>query len=141
MKIVFTNGCFDLLHVGHLRYLKEARALGDRLVVGLNSDDSVKRLKGENRPLVSENYRKEMLLALRFVDEVEIFNEDTPLDLIKKLKPQVLVKGGDYKISEIVGAKEVLENGGEVKSLEFYQGFSTSALVEKIIKDEQSNLS
>ena len=138
MKTVFTNGCFDLIHVGHIRYLKQARELGDRLVVGLNSDESVKRLKGKNRPLISQNYRKEMLLAFSFVDDVEVFDEDTPLNLINKVKPDVLVKGGDYNLSEIVGAKEVLAWGGEVKSLDFYDGFSTTSLIEKIIKDVQS---
>lgn len=135
MKTVFTNGCFDLLHVGHVRYLKQAKNLGDRLVVGLNSDASVRRLKGPQRPLVSENYRKEMLLSLSCVDVVEIFEEDTPLNLIKKIKPDVLVKGGDYSPSEIVGSKEVLESGGEVKSLEFYEGFSTTALLKKISEE------
>lgn len=133
-KIVFTNGCFDILHVGHVRYLQEARNLGDRLVVGLNSDESVKRLKGAERPIVSEDERKEILLALSFVDEVHIFSEDTPLNLIKKVKPSILVKGGDYAIEDIVGAKEVLEWGGEVKSLAFYEGVSSSGILDKLKK-------
>lgn len=131
-KVVFTNGCFDLIHIGHIKYLIEAKTLGDRLVVGLNSDESVKRLKGESRPLVPENYRKELLLALKPVDQVEFFTEDTPLNLIKEIKPDVLVKGGDYNISNIVGAKEVLSWGGEVKVLSFYEGFSTTSLIKKI---------
>ena len=131
-KIVFTNGCFDILHVGHIRYLKQARLLGDRLVVGLNSDASVKRLKGESRPLVSEAARKEVLEALTCVDEVFIFEEDTPLELIKLVKPQVLVKGGDYQIEDIVGGREVLSWGGEVKSLTFHDGHSSSSIIQKM---------
>lgn len=133
-KVVFTNGCFDLLHIGHIKYLKEARALGDKLVLGLNSDASVKRLKGPSRPILSEKYRREFLLALEMVDEVILFEEDTPLNLICQLKPDVLVKGGDYKIEDIVGAQEVLGWGGEVKSLSFYPGFSSTQLIEKIKK-------
>lgn len=132
LKVVFTNGCFDILHVGHVRYLKQAKALGGKLVVGLNSDESVKRLKGEKRPLVSELERKEVLEALDCVDEVLIFSEDTPLELIKRLKPDILVKGGDYELKDIVGAKEVLSWGGEVKPLSFYEGFSSSNIIEKI---------
>jgi D-beta-D-heptose 7-phosphate kinase/D-beta-D-heptose 1-phosphate adenosyltransferase len=130
-KAVFTNGCFDILHVGHVRYLKEARAMGDKLIVGLNSDASVKRLKGAGRPVVSQADRKEVLEALESVDEVYIFDEDTPLELIKKVQPQVLVKGGDYSIEDIVGAKEVVSWGGEVKSLEFHQGHSSSTIIDK----------
>lgn len=133
-KTVFTNGCFDLLHIGHTRYLNEARALGDRLVVGLNSDSSVQKLKGPSRPYVSEEQRKEVLLSLAAVDEVFIFEEETPLQLIKNIRPDILVKGGDYKIEDIVGAPEVLSWGGEVKSLSFYEGFSSSDLIEKIKK-------
>jgi len=130
-KSVFTNGCFDILHVGHVRYLREARLLGDKLIVGLNSDASVKRLKGESRPVVSQDDRKEVLEALEFVDEVHIFDEDTPLELIKKIQPQILVKGGDYSIGNIVGAKEVLGWGGEVKSLSFHKGHSSTELINK----------
>ena len=133
-KIVFTNGCFDVLHVGHVRYLKQAKALGDKLVVGLNSDDSVKRLKGSDRPYIPEAERKELLLALSVVDDVFIFSEDTPLNLILKIHPDILVKGGDYSVDQIIGAKEVMEWGGEVKSLDFYggEGHSSTDLIAKI---------
>lgn len=133
-KVVFTNGCFDLLHVGHLRYLQQARSLGDQLIVGLNSDQSVKRLKGESRPVQTELDRAEILKGLRCVDEVIIFNEDTPLKLIESIRPDILVKGGDWDVSRIVGADFVMSYGGEVKSLPFHQGRSTSNLIEKIIK-------
>jgi len=132
VKTVFTNGCFDVLHVGHIRYLKEARALGDRLVVGLNSDESVKRLKGSKRPFVPESERAELLMALSAVDEVLVFEEDTPLELITKVRPDILVKGGDYSIDQMVGAKEVIEWGGEVKSLNFYAGRSSTDIIKKI---------
>jgi len=131
-KVVFTNGCFDIIHIGHARYLKEAKDCGDILVVGLNSDESVKRLKGNSRPIISENDRAEMLSHLESVDFVIIFNEETPLNLIKKVKPDVLVKGGDWKIDQIVGSQLVLKNGGEVKSLSFIDGISTSKIIEKI---------
>lgn len=131
-KVVFTNGCFDILHVGHIRYLKEAKALGDLLVVGLNSDKSVKRLKGESRPIMSEAERKEMLLALESVDFVLLFSEDSPLSLIQQVKPDVLVKGGDWQIDQIVGAGVVQAYGGEVKSLSFVDGKSTTNIIEKI---------
>ncbi len=133
-KVVFTNGCFDILHIGHARYLKEAKDCGDILVVGLNSDDSVKRLKGDARPIISENDRAEMLSHLESVDFIVIFNDDTPINLIKVINPDVLVKGGDWKIDQIVGSKIVLENGGEVKSLSFIDGISTSKIIEKIQK-------
>lgn len=131
-KTVFTNGCFDIVHIGHLKYLKEARSLGDKLVVGLNTDKSVAKLKGPSRPINNESHRKEFLEAFECVDEVYLFDEETPLNLIKKIKPNVLVKGGDYKVSEIVGSKEVIASGGEVKTLKFYEGFSTTNLIEKI---------
>ncbi len=131
-RVVFTNGCFDILHVGHSRYLAEAASLGDILVVGLNSDESVKRLKGESRPINNEAMRAEMLLALRSVDYVITFDEDTPLELIKEIKPDVLVKGGDWPVEKIVGHEIVLEAGGEVKSLAFHPGNSTTSLAEKI---------
>lgn len=131
-KVVFTNGCFDILHVGHIRYLKEAKALGDLLVVGLNSDNSVKRLKGQSRPIMSEAERKEMLLALESVDFVLLFSEDSPLSLIQQVKPDVLVKGGDWQIDQIVGAGVVQAYGGEVKSLSFVDGKSTTNIIEKI---------
>ena len=139
MKTVFTNGCFDILHVGHVRYLKEARALGDALVVGLNSDKSVKSLKGEDRPLVSQEERKELLEALSCVSKVFLFDEDTPLNLILKLKPMILVKGGDYQVSDIIGAKEVLSWGGDVKSLNFHEGHSTTDIFEKVKKSLSRN--
>ena len=131
-KVVFTNGCFDILHRGHVTYLNEAKAQGDILIVGLNSDASVKRLKGETRPVNSELDRKFVLENLKAIDFVEIFTEDTPLNLIKEVMPDVLVKGGDWKPEQIVGSKEVLANGGEVKSLNFVNGFSTTSTIEKI---------
>lgn len=130
-KIVFTNGCFDLLHVGHVRYLSEAQKQGDVLVVGVNSDASVKRLKGPTRPIQNESDRAEILLALKSVDNVVIFTEDTPESIIKSIKPDVLVKGGDWKVDQIVGADFVLANGGVVKSLTFIDGKSTTKLIEK----------
>ncbi|MEK6555562.1 MAG: D-glycero-beta-D-manno-heptose 1-phosphate adenylyltransferase [Bdellovibrionota bacterium] len=133
-KVVFTNGCFDLLHVGHIKYLQEARAQGDILVVGLNSDASVKRLKGAERPLQVEDDRGEILASLACVDFVSVFTEDTPANMIEKVKPDVLVKGGDWPIDKIVGADFVLKNGGQVKSLQFVNGKSTTNLVEKIKK-------
>ena len=131
-KVVFTNGCFDILHRGHVTYLNEAKAQGDILIVGLNSDASVKRLKGETRPVNSELDRKFVLENLKAIDFVEIFTEDTPLNLIKEVMPDVLVKGGDWKPEQIVGSKEVLANGGEVRSLNFVNGFSTTSTIEKI---------
>lgn len=131
-KIVFTNGCFDILHRGHVTYLAEARKLGDLLVMGVNSDASVKRLKGPERPINSEEDRKYVLSQLKSVDFAEIFTEDTPLNLILKVRPQVLVKGGDWKIDQIVGGKEVVANGGEVFSLQFVDGYSTTSIIHKI---------
>ena len=132
-KIVFTNGCFDILHAGHVTYLNEAKSLGDLLVVGLNSDSSIKVLKGESRPILSEQERKFILENLKAVDFVEIFSEQTPLELIKSVMPDVLVKGGDWKPEQIVGSDVVLANGGEVKSLSFVNGMSTTNIIEKII--------
>lgn len=131
-RVVFTNGCFDILHRGHVTYLNEARKLGDALIVGLNSDASVKRLKGASRPINSELDRMYVLQNLRCVDGVEIFEEDTPLELIKAIKPLVLVKGGDWKIDQIVGGRDVVGWGGEVMSLNFVDGYSTTAVIEKI---------
>jgi rfaE bifunctional protein nucleotidyltransferase chain/domain len=122
-KIVFTNGCFDILHFGHIHYLAEASDLGDRLVIGLNSAASVKRLKGEHRPINDEATRQHLLAALEFVDAVVVFEEDTPLELIKIILPDVIVKGGDWKPEQIVGSDIVLSNGGEVKSLAFKEGY------------------
>lgn len=129
---VFTNGVFDLIHPGHLTYLAEARSLGDRLIVGLNSDESVRRLKGASRPIMPQAARAQLLASLFFVDGVILFDTDTPLALIKKLRPDILVKGGDYQIKDIVGAQEVAEWGGEVKVLPFIEGYSTSTLIEQI---------
>ena len=131
-KIVFTNGCFDLLHVGHSRLLQQAAALGDFLVVGLNSDDSVKRLKGESRPLNNQNARAELLAALECVDAVAIFDQDTPLALIEALEPNVLVKGGDYRPEEVVGRDVVERSGGKLVLIPLVQGHSTTGLVRRI---------
>lgn len=131
-KIVFTNGCFDLLHVGHVRYLQEARALGDLLVVGVNSDVSVKGLKGLSRPIQGEDDRIEILAALSGVDFVVLFADDTPEKLIREVKPDILVKGGDWSVEKIVGAEFVQSYGGSVKTLQFVKGRSTSGLVEKM---------
>ncbi|MBC7197588.1 MAG: D-glycero-beta-D-manno-heptose 1-phosphate adenylyltransferase [Deferribacterales bacterium] len=133
-KVVFTNGCFDILHIGHLRYLEEAKKLGDILVVGVNSDDSVKRLKGEKRPINKLNERMEMLAGLKPVDYVTYFEEDTPYNLIKLLVPDILVKGGDWKVDEIVGSDIVLDNGGEVFSLNFEENFATTNIIEEVIR-------
>ncbi|MBA2403995.1 MAG: D-glycero-beta-D-manno-heptose 1-phosphate adenylyltransferase [Bdellovibrionales bacterium] len=131
-KIIFTNGCFDIIHKGHVAYLAEAKKLGDLLVVGLNSDASTKRLKGPERPINSELDRQYVMSQLKPVDFVEIFEEDTPLNLILKVKPQVLVKGGDWKIEQIVGGKEVIDAGGNVYSLNFVDGYSTTSIIQKI---------
>lgn len=131
-KIVFTNGCFDLIHPGHMQYLAEARALGHRLVIGLNSDASTKRLKGKNRPIVNQDARALLLASFSFVDLIVIFEEDTPLNLISALDVDILVKGGDYKVEDVVGAKEVIARGGVIKTLSFLPGYSTSDLEAKI---------
>ena len=133
-KIVMTNGCFDILHAGHIAYLEEAKSLGDRLLVAVNDDDSVSRLKGPKRPINSLNDRTKVLNGLVSVDWVISFSEDTPVCLIKGIKPDVLVKGGDYQLSEIIGGQAVLANGGKVKALSFKEGFSTSAIIEKLKK-------
>lgn len=133
-KVVFTNGCFDILHVGHVRYLQEARAQGDFLVLGLNTDESVRRLKGPDRPLQNENARAEVLAALACVDYVTFFNEETPENLIHEVRPDVLVKGGDYTIDTIVGAKFVMSYGGQVKALQFVDGYSTTSIIKKMLK-------
>lgn len=131
-RVVFTNGCFDILHYGHLHYLAQARDLGDRLIIGLNADASVRRLKGEHRPIQDIHTRQMMLASLAFVDAVILFEEDTPLQLITALSPDILVKGGDYKPADIVGAKEVQAEGGEVRVLSFIPGYSTSSIEQKI---------
>jgi rfaE bifunctional protein nucleotidyltransferase chain/domain len=127
-KIVFTNGCFDLLHAGHIASLSQAADFGDILIVGLNSDASVKRLKGEHRPVQTEQNRATILASLYMVDAVVIFDEDTPLEIIKKIMPDVLVKGGDYTPETIVGAKEVMANGGKVEIIPLVPGLSTTHL-------------
>ena len=131
-KIVFTNGCFDLIHPGHIDLLRRARDLGTKLIVGINSDSSVRAIKGSPRPFLNERDRKDVLLGLGSVDEVRIFPESTPENLIREIAPDVLVKGGDWRESEIVGAEFVRKNGGEVHSLPFLDGYSTSAIVERI---------
>ena len=130
-KIVFTNGVFDILHKGHLILLSEAASFADILIVGINSDASVKRLKGDSRPVNDEHSRALLLASLVMVDAVIIFEEDTPLELIKMIMPHVMVKGGDYAIEEIVGAKETLDNGGEVKVVPIEKDFSTTLIIEK----------
>ena len=129
-RVVFTNGCFDVLHPGHVEYLAQAKVLGDVLVVGLNSDVSVRRLKGAGRPLVAEADRAAVLAALRSVDAVTLFDEDTPLELISTLLPDVLVKGGDYDVDGIVGREVVEEAGGEVRVLPFVEGYSTTGILD-----------
>ena len=134
-KIVFTNGCFDVLHAGHTRYLQKARTLGDLLVVALNSDESVRRLKkGPGRPVNPESARAEVLAALESVDYVVLFNEPTPLRLIEQIRPQVLVKGGDWRKDQIVGAVQVESYGGRVKTVPYVKGHSTTGMLEKIQK-------
>lgn len=132
--IVFTNGCFDLLHSGHIQYLNEARLLGDYLVVGVNDDESVRRLKGRGRPILPLRERMEVLSGLQMVDMVIAFSEDTPLNLIENIEPDILVKGGDYKIYEIVGHELVGKRGGEVRVLSFKDGASTTKIIDKIQK-------
>ncbi len=132
-RVVFTNGCFDILHVGHSRYLAQARELGEVLVVGLNSDRSVRGLKGPSRPVVPEEERREMLLALKAVDYVILFDEDTPLRLIEEVVPDVLVKGGDWPVEKIVGHEFVQSRGGLVRSLPYVEGSSTTDIIQKIV--------
>lgn len=131
--IVFTNGCFDLLHLGHVDYLSKAADLGDKLVVGLNSDTSVSKLKGIHRPLQNEASRKMLMAALEFVDAVIVFEEDTPIKLIEAFKPDFLVKGGDYVEATVVGADLVKANGGRVVLIPFLEGYSTTSIEQKII--------
>ena len=131
-KIVFTNGCFDVLHFGHVHYLLQAKELGDILVVGLNSDDSVRRLKGPSRPINGEKERAFVLAALACVDYVVVFEEDTPKKLIETVRPDVLVKGGDYVLDQIVGADFVTRNGGSVTTLPFVEGFSSTRIIEQL---------
>ena len=133
-RVVFTNGCFDLLHAGHVRYLTEARGLGGALIVGLNSDRSVRALKGAGRPILNESERAEVIAALEAVDFVVVFDEDTPQELIARLLPDVLVKGGDWPLDQIVGREEVEAIGGKVMSLPYVQNASTTELIDRIQK-------
>ena len=133
-NIVFTNGCFDLLHVGHVKYLQAARQLGDLLVLGLNSDDSIRRLKGSGRPLIGQDERAHILAALNCIDYVVIFDEDTPLELISQLRPDILVKGGDYTAEGVVGRELVESYGGRVELINFVDGKSTTNIINKILK-------
>jgi D-beta-D-heptose 7-phosphate kinase/D-beta-D-heptose 1-phosphate adenosyltransferase len=133
-RVVFTNGCFDLLHPGHIRYLQEARRLGDALIVALNSDRSVRELKGEKRPILDQNERSEVMAALGCVDYVTIFDEPTPREIISALLPDVLVKGGDWGVDRIVGRDEVEAAGGKVLSLPFVDGCSTTDVIERIVQ-------
>ncbi|ACO04292.1 MAG TPA: D-glycero-beta-D-manno-heptose 1-phosphate adenylyltransferase [Persephonella sp.] len=131
-KIVFTNGCFDIIHAGHVDYLKKAKELGDILVVGLNSDESIRRIKGKDRPVNIQEHRKIVLEALKPVDLVIIFDEDTPEKLIKEIKPDFLVKGGDWKIENIVGADFVQSYGGKVVTIDFVHDISTTRIIQKV---------
>ena len=133
-KLVFTNGVFDILHVGHVRYLEQARAFGDALLVAINSDRTVRELKGEGRPLMNEHERAEILAALRMVDYVTIFDNVSPRSLIAQLLPEVLIKGGDYSLDEIHGREEVESAGGRVVNLPFVEGVSTSEIIERMKK-------
>ncbi len=135
-KVVFTNGCFDILHVGHVDYLEKSRNLGQKLVLGLNTDASVSRIKGPLRPVCNEFSRSRVIASLAFVDLVVFFDEETPLELISTLKPNILVKGDDYTIANIVGADVVLANGGEVKTIPLVVGYSTSTVIKNILAAE-----
>ncbi len=132
-KVVFTNGCFDIIHQGHIDYLSKAADLGQHLIIGVNTDRSVSVIKGIHRPIQDQYSRLMILAAMEFVDAVILFDEETPIDLITKLKPNVLVKGSDYKAEDIVGYDVVVNNGGEVATLDFLPGFSTSGIEQKII--------
>ena len=133
-KIVFTNGCFDIIHRGHIEVLAQTAYLGDRLIIGLNSDSSIQKLKGEDRPIMTENSRAILLAALSFVDAVILFPEDTPINLISTLLPEILTKGGDYEIETIVGHEIVQNNGGQVILVPFVEGFSSTTIIDKIKK-------
>jgi len=131
-EVVFTNGCFDIIHKGHIEVLARSADLGDKLIVGLNSDQSIQKLKGEDRPIIDEESRAILLAALSFVDAIILFSEETPLKLINTLLPDILAKGGDYEIKTIVGHKIVQENGGKVKLVPFLDGFSSTTIIDKI---------
>ena len=135
-KIVFTNGCFDIIHRGHVDYLAKAADLGDVLIIGLNTDASTQRLKGPTRPINDENARAQILAAMSFVSAVVLFDEDTPYELIKKVQPDILVKGADYKPEDIVGYDIVIAKGGKVETLDYLQGYSTSLIEKKILNDK-----
>ena len=132
--LVFTNGCFDILHVGHVEYLQQARQLGSSLFVGINSDASVRRLKGDKRPIQNQKNRAKLLASLECVDYVAVFEEDTPMELIKTVSPKILVKGGDWSVDQIVGSDYVLSKGGEVQSLKFIEGQSTTDIIQLILE-------
>ncbi len=132
LKVVFTNGCFDIIHKGHVDYLSRASSLGDRMIIGLNTDKSVGDLKGPNRPVQDERSRAEILASMFFVDAVVLFDEETPYELINFLKPDILVKGSDYSIDKIVGADVVMANGGRVETMDFIDGYSTTNIINKI---------
>lgn len=134
MSIVFTNGCFDLLHLGHIDYLEKARSLGDKLIVGLNTDKSISKIKGPQRPVIDEYARARLIAALEFVDAVVFFNDLTPITLIENIRPTILVKGGDYTIETIVGANLVIQNGGTVHSIPLVEGYSTTGLIASILR-------
>ena len=131
-KIVFTNGCFDILHRGHIDVLAKTADLGDKLIIGLNSDSSIRKLKEDNRPIVDEKSRALLLAAFSFVDAIVLFSEQTPINLIADIKPDILAKGGDYKIEEIVGHEVVQQNGGEVITIPLTEGFSSTNIIDKI---------
>ena len=134
-KIVFTNGCFDLIHLGHIEVIARSADLGDILIIGVNTDNSIKRLKGKNRPIVEEISRAKQLAALEFVDAVVFFDQDTPMDLIKMINPNVITKGGDYNTDQVIGNDIVTQNNGEVVIIPLTQGYSTTSILEKI-RDE-----
>ncbi len=140
-RIVFSNGCFDLLHAGHVEYLEQARDLGDVLIIGLNSDASVQRLKGKHRPIVPQDERALVLAALESVDYVVVFEQDTPYELIRLIEPDILVKGGDWPVEEIVGSDIVVAKGGRVHNIYFREGVSTTAIIDRILKSNRSGSS
>lgn len=132
LSIVFTNGCFDILHLGHVDYLEKARKMGDKLIVGLNTDNSIKKIKGPGRPIISEDSRAQVLASLMFIDGVILFGEETPYELIKAIKPDILIKGNDYSLENIVGADFVISKGGKVCTIDLVPGFSTSNIINRI---------
>ena len=134
MKTVFTNGCFDIVHLGHIDYIEKAAALGDKLIIGINTDQSIAVIKGPKRPIINEAARSRLLAALAVVDLVVLFSNGTPLELITAITPSILVKGDDYTVDTIVGADHVQKNGGTVKTIPLVQGFSSSAIIEKIVE-------